>query len=70
MESRRKWLYFLSDRHFVSVVPSPWGSRQPEPFFDKQTEIYQVSLKPGERSPFQPDDELYVAPSRRQGQVG
>ena len=53
-----KWLYFLSDRNFVSVVPSPWGSRQPEPFFDKQTKIFHVSMKPGERSPFQPDDEL------------
>jgi tricorn protease len=53
-----KWLYFLSDRNFVSVVQSPWGSRQPEPFFDKQTKIFHVSLKPGERSPFQPDDEL------------
>jgi tricorn protease len=55
-----KWLYFLSDRNFVSVVGSPWGSRQPEPFFDKQTKIYHVSMKPGERSPFQPDDELSV----------
>ena len=55
-----KWLYFLSNRNFVSVVGSPWGSRQPEPFFDRQTKVYHVSLKPGERSPFQPDDELYV----------
>jgi tricorn protease len=53
-----KWLYFLSDRNFVSAVGSPWGSRQPEPFFDKQTKVYLVSMKPGERSPFQPDDEL------------
>ena len=53
-----KWLYFLSDRNFVTAVPSPWGSRQPEPFFDKQTKVYMVSMKPGERSPFQPDDEL------------
>ena len=52
----------------VAGRPSPWGSRQPEPFFDKQTKIYQVALKPGERSPFQPDDELYAAPkaTRRQ----
>jgi tricorn protease len=57
-----KWLYFFSDRNFVSVVQSPWGSRQPEPFYDKQTKLYQVSMKPGERSPFQPDDELYAAP--------
>ena len=54
-----KWLYFLSDRNFVSAVSSPWGSRQPEPFFDKQTKLYLVSMKPGERSPFQPDDELH-----------
>ena len=53
-----KWLYFLSDRNFVSAIGSPWGSRQPEPFFDKQARIYMVSMKPGERSPFQPDDEL------------
>ena len=59
-----KWLYFLSDRNFVSVVGSPWGSRQPEPFFDKQTRIYHVSLEPGARSPFQPDDEL-LRPTRR-----
>ncbi|HKG95889.1 MAG TPA: S41 family peptidase [Gemmatimonadaceae bacterium] len=62
-----KWLYFLSDRHFQSVVPGPWGSRQPEPFFDKQTKLYHVSMRPGERSPFQPDDELFVStpqPSR------
>jgi tricorn protease len=53
-----KWLYFLSDRHFESVVSSPWGARQPEPFFDKQTKLYYLSLRKGERSPFQPDDEL------------
>jgi tricorn protease len=53
-----KWLYFLSDRNFVTSVGSPWGSRQPEPFFDKQTKIFHVSMKPGERSPFEPDDEL------------
>lgn len=58
-----KWLYFLSDRNFVSVVQSPWGSRQPEPFFDKQSKIFHVSMKPGERSPFQPDDELFTAPA-------
>jgi tricorn protease len=53
-----KWIYFLSDRHLESVVPSPWGARQPEPFFDRQTKIYEVSLRKGERSPFRPDDEL------------
>ncbi|HEX4681484.1 MAG TPA: PDZ domain-containing protein, partial [Gemmatimonadaceae bacterium] len=53
-----KWLYFLSDRNLVSLVQSPWGARAPEPFFDKQTMIYALSLVPGQRNPFQPDDEL------------
>lgn len=54
------WLYFLSDRYFASVVRSPWGQRQPEPYFDRTTKIYHVPLKAGLRSPFQPDDELMV----------
>jgi tricorn protease len=54
-----KWIYFLSDRHFKSLVMSPWGPRQPEPYFDKTTKIYHVSLTQGERSPFQPLDELH-----------
>ena len=52
------FLYFLSDRNLVSLVGAPWGPRQPEPFFDKQWEVYHVSLRPGLRSPFAPDDEL------------
>jgi tricorn protease len=56
-----KWLYLLSDRNFESLVGSPWGSRQPEPYWDRQTKIYHVALKRGERSPFQPDDELHPA---------
>jgi tricorn protease len=56
-----KWLYFLSDRNFESLVASPWGSRQPDPFWDRKTKIYHVALKSGERSPFQPDDELHPA---------
>lgn len=53
-----KWLYFLSDRTFRSLVGSPWGPRQPEPFFDKQSKIYLLALTKGQRSPFQPADEL------------
>lgn len=56
-----KWLYFLSDRNFESLVNSPWGSRQPEPYWDRPTKIYHVALKRGERSPFQADDELQGA---------
>lgn len=53
-----KWLYFLSDRNFVSLVGSPWGSRAPMPFFDHRGKVYQLALHKGERSPFRPDDEL------------
>jgi tricorn protease len=54
-----KWLYFLSDRNLNSVVGSPWGPRQPEPFFDRPMKIYQVALKKGLRPPFKPVDELH-----------
>jgi tricorn protease len=53
-----EFLYFLSDRNLRSLVGSPWGTRQPEPYFDKQIEIYHVALGKGHRSPFKPDDEL------------
>ena len=54
-----KWLYFLSDREIRSLVQSPWGQRQPEPFYDQITKIYAVALKKALRFPFQPADELY-----------
>jgi tricorn protease len=53
-----KWIYFLSDRALRSLVSSPWGPRQPDPFFDQVTKLYQVALAPGLRSPFLPPDEL------------
>ena len=53
-----KWLYFLSDRTFHSLVSSPWGPDQPEPFFDKTTDIYAIALEKGERFPFAPPNEL------------
>lgn len=53
-----KWLYFLSERNFNSLVGSPWGSRQPEPFLDRTVKIYQLALGRETRSPFQAPDEL------------
>jgi tricorn protease len=52
------WLYFLSDRTLNSSVGSPWGSRNPEPYFDKQTKIYAVQLRAGAKWPFAPKTEL------------
>lgn len=60
------FIYFLSDRNLRSLVGSPWGNRRPEPYFDKEIEIYQVALRRGLRSPFQPDDELPRAGAPRQ----
>ena len=54
-----KFLYLLSDRDLESVVGSPWGPRQPEPYFDAPAKIYEVALAAGSRSPFKPKDELY-----------
>lgn len=54
-----QWLYLLSDRHLESVVPSPWGNYEPEPFLDKKTKVYQLALTRDQRSPFAPADELH-----------
>jgi tricorn protease len=56
-----KWLYFLSDRWFRSTVGSPWGPRQPEPYFDKTTKIYGMALTAKETFPFAPATELQPA---------
>jgi len=64
------FLYFLSDRNLTSSVGQPWGSRQPEPYFDNQWEIYQIGLRPGVRSPFRPHDELAPGGSGDAGTAG
>ncbi|MFA6044287.1 MAG: S41 family peptidase [Phycisphaerales bacterium] len=56
-----KWLYILSDRNIKTLVTSPWGAMQPEPFFDQRTMAYAIALKKGERSPWIPGDEVYDA---------
>jgi tricorn protease len=54
-----KWLYFLSDRALKTVIPAPWGPRQPDPFFDRSMKVYELALTTGLRSPFAPVDELH-----------
>jgi len=56
-----KWLYLLSDRRLVSIVPGPWGAYQPEPYLDRTTRVYHLPLKSGERSPWAPETELDAA---------
>lgn len=65
-----QWLYFLSDRALHSLVPGPWGTRQPEPYFDKSAEIFRLALRKGIRSPFQPADELHPRPEGRRTRSG
>ena len=55
-----KFIYFLSDRSFTSLVGSPWGTRQPEPYWDANEKVYHVALKKGTRSPFREKDELMI----------
>jgi tricorn protease len=62
-----KWLYFLSDRDLKSVVPSPWGNYQPEPFLDRKTRIYVLALTKGQRFPFTPPDELHPKKEEKKG---
>jgi tricorn protease len=54
-----EWLYFLSDRNLKTLVRSPWGPGQPDPFLASPTEVYAVALKKDGRFPFQPPDELH-----------
>ena len=56
-----KWIYFLSDRNLRSLVQSPWGPRQPDPYLTSTTGVFAVALKKGIRSPFQAPDELHPA---------
>jgi tricorn protease len=56
-----KWIYFLSDRSLRTLVHSPWGARQPDPYLTATTGIFAVALKKGTRSPFQMPDELHPA---------
>lgn len=65
-----KWIYFLSDRNFRSLVGSPWGTRQPEPYFDKKMKLYHISLKKGLRSPFSPNNELAESEDEKEGEKG
>jgi tricorn protease len=53
-----KWLYFISDRTFSTIVRSPWGSRQPEPYYEKTAKIYAVALNSLATFPFIEPNEL------------
>ena len=60
-----KFIYFLSDRSFTTLVGSPWGPRQPEPYFDASEKLYHVALQKGTRSPFRQNDELVAKEDKK-----
>ncbi|MGZ3880539.1 MAG: S41 family peptidase [Flavisolibacter sp.] len=46
------WFYFISDRNLKTKIPSPWGSRQPEPFYSEAGNIYALPLDTAIKFPF------------------
>jgi tricorn protease len=59
--SNDHWLYFLSDRQFKTKVRSPWGPRQPEPYYTETTNIYALQTDTSDKFPFFEKDAWAVA---------
>jgi len=47
-----EWLYFVSERNLHTLVTSPWGARQPEPYYTNTRNFYAMALDSGARFPF------------------
>lgn len=47
-----KWLYFVSERNLHTTVTSPWGPRQPEPYYTDTRNFYAMALDSAARWPF------------------
>jgi tricorn protease len=50
------WLFFVSERSLRSSVRSPWGARQPEPYYTNTRKFYAMPLDSTARFPFQTSD--------------
>jgi len=50
------WFYFISERNLKTKIPSPWGSRQPEPFYSEAGNIYALPLDTAIKFPFVQSD--------------
>ncbi len=57
------WLYFISERALTTSVRSPWGSREPEPYYNKTAKIYAAALNKTAVFPFREPTELNSAKS-------
>ncbi|HTR28571.1 MAG TPA: S41 family peptidase [Puia sp.] len=69
-----KWLYFVSERNLHTLVTSPWGSRQPEPFYMETRKFYAMPLDTEARFPFVTTDswlnDSTFTPGRKSEQKG
>ncbi|MFT4567619.1 MAG: tricorn protease, partial [Saprospiraceae bacterium] len=65
-----QFIYFISDRSFTTLVGSPWGPRQPEPYFDASEKIYHIALQKNMRSPFRSSDELFSKKDKKDKEEG
>ncbi|HEY2720658.1 MAG TPA: PDZ domain-containing protein, partial [Chitinophagaceae bacterium] len=54
--SNDHWMYFLSDRKFDTKIYSPWGARQPEPYYNQTTNIYALQIDNSDKFPFKEKD--------------
>jgi len=54
------WLYFISDRNLRTKVSSPWGSRQPEPYYTEVSNIYALPMHDDLSFPFIQSDSWMV----------
>ena len=61
-----QWLYFLSNRHFVSTPSAPWGDRNMGPMFDRRTQIFALSLQSNAEFPFQAPNELKTEATKKE----
>ena len=50
------WLFFVSERSLHTRVGSPWGARQPEPYYTDTRKFYAMPLDSTARFPFQTTD--------------
>jgi tricorn protease len=50
------WLFYVSDRSFKTKVASPWGARQPEPYYTETSNIYAIPLDTSAQFPFLQSD--------------
>jgi tricorn protease len=50
------FFYFISARNLKTKVSSPWGPRQPEPYYSEVENIYALPLDTAVRFPFLPTD--------------